>query len=36
MIGVADLINSIAAVKHLVYDTGQVQMSELVKALDDF
>jgi choline trimethylamine-lyase len=34
MIGVADLINSIAAVKHLVYDTGQVQMSDLVKALD--
>jgi len=35
LIGVADLINSIAAVRHLVYDTGLVQMSELVKTLDD-
>lgn len=34
MIGVADLVNSIAAVRHLVYNTGQVQMGELVKALD--
>ncbi len=37
LIGVADLINSIAAVKHLVYDTSLVQMSDLVKALaEDF
>jgi len=34
LIGVADLINSMAAVKHLVYDTGQVPMAEMVKALD--
>lgn len=34
LIGVADLINSIAAIRHLVYDTGLVQISELVKALD--
>ncbi len=34
LIGVADLINSIAAVKHLVYDTGHVRMCDLVKALD--
>lgn len=33
MIGVADLINSLAAVKHLVYDSGQVQMLELLEAL---
>ncbi len=37
LIGVADLINSIAAVRHLVYDTGLVRISELVKALaEDF
>ena len=35
LIGVADLINSIAAVKHLVYDTGLARMSELIKALDE-
>lgn len=34
MIGVADLINSMAAVKHLVYDTEEVTMQELVSALD--
>ncbi len=34
LIGVADLINSVAAVKHLVYDTKQVTMDELAKALD--
>ena len=35
LIGVADLLNSIAAVKHLVYDTGQVSMEQLLKALQD-
>lgn len=34
LIGVADLINSITAVKHLVYDTGQVAIDELLNALD--
>ncbi len=34
LIGVADLINSMAAVKKLVYDTGEVPMKTLVKALD--
>lgn len=34
LIGVADLINSMAAVKKLVYDTGEVPMEKLVKALD--
>lgn len=34
LIGVADLINSMAAVKKLVYDTGEVPMETLVKALD--
>ena len=33
-IGVADLINSVYAVKHLVYDTGLVTMAELLEALD--
>ena len=32
--GVADFINSIAAVKELVFDTGDVEMEELIKALD--
>jgi len=32
LIGVADLINSMAAVKNLVYDTGQVTMEQLVRA----
>lgn len=37
LIGVADLINSVAAVKHLVYDTGLVSMEQLLHALaDDF
>ncbi len=35
LIGVADLINSIAAVKHLVYDTGRVSMEQLLKALEN-
>lgn len=35
LIGVADLINSIAAVKHLVYDTGLVTMDQLLEALDN-
>lgn len=34
MIGVADLINSMAAVKHLVFDTKQVSMQDMVTALD--
>lgn len=34
MIGVADLINSMAAVKHLVYDTGRFSMKDMVCALD--
>lgn len=34
MIGVADLINSMAAVKQLVYETGQVSMDTMAKALD--
>lgn len=34
-IGVADLINSIYAVKHLVYDKKLVTMEELLKALED-
>ena len=34
LIGVADLINSVAAVKHLVYDTGLVTMQQLLEALE--
>lgn len=34
MIGVADLINSMAAVKHLVYDKKLITMEELVTAID--
>ncbi|MEG1911258.1 MAG: formate C-acetyltransferase/glycerol dehydratase family glycyl radical enzyme [Cloacibacillus sp.] len=34
LIGIADLINSIAAVKHLVYDTKQISMDQLLTALD--
>lgn len=34
MIGVADLINSMAAVKELVYDKKRISMEELVRALD--
>ena len=32
-IGVADFINSVAAIKHVVYDTKQVSMSRLLDAL---
>lgn len=35
LIGVADLINSMAAVKNLVYDEKKITMEQLVKALDD-
>lgn len=36
-IGVADLINSVAAVKHVVYETEQVSMERLLEALaNDF
>ena len=34
-IGVADLINSVAAVKHAVYDTKALTMAELLDALDN-
>jgi len=34
LIGVADLINSIAAVRHIVYETKQATMAELLDALD--
>jgi formate C-acetyltransferase len=34
LIGVADLINSLAAVKSMVYDTKQVTMEQLVTALE--
>ena len=34
MIGVADLINSMAAVKDLVFDKKRLSMEEMVKALD--
>ncbi|MBR0172669.1 MAG: formate C-acetyltransferase/glycerol dehydratase family glycyl radical enzyme [Lachnospiraceae bacterium] len=33
-VGQADIVNSIAAVKYLVYDEKKVKMEELVKALD--
>ncbi|MBT5424907.1 MAG: formate C-acetyltransferase/glycerol dehydratase family glycyl radical enzyme, partial [Bacteroidetes bacterium] len=35
LIGVADLINSISAIKHIVFDTQLVSMSQLLKALED-
>lgn len=35
LIGVADLINSMAAVKNLIYDEKKITMKELVEALDD-
>ena len=35
LIGVADLVNSLAAVRHLVYDTKQVSMDQILKALDN-
>lgn len=34
LIGIADLVNSITAVRYLVYDTGKITMSRLVEALD--
>jgi formate C-acetyltransferase len=34
LIGVADLINSIAAVRHVVYETKQATMAQLLAALD--
>lgn len=34
LIGVADLINSMAAVKHLVFDTRQATMAQLLEALE--
>jgi choline trimethylamine-lyase len=34
MIGVADLINSMAAIKYLVYDTKQVSTADMVAALN--
>lgn len=34
LIGVADLINSLAAVRHLVYETKQVSMASLLNALE--
>lgn len=34
LIGIADLINSIAAVKHLVYESEQVSMFQLLEALE--
>jgi len=34
LIGVADLINSVIAVKHLVFDTNQLTMEQLIEALD--
>ncbi len=34
LIGVADLINSLAAVRYLVYETRQVTMAELIDALE--
>ena len=34
MIGVADLINSMASVKQLVYDTRRISMADLVSALN--
>ena len=35
LIGVADLINSIAAVRHIVYVTKQATMAQLIEALDN-
>ncbi len=34
LIGVADLINSMAAVRHVVYDTKKATMAELLEALE--
>jgi choline trimethylamine-lyase len=35
LIGVSDLINSIAAVRHLVYDTGKLTMERLLEAIEN-
>ncbi len=35
LIGVADLVNSVVAVRHLVYDTGKLTMEQLLDALED-
>ena len=35
LIGIADLVNSMAAVKYLVYDEKKISMAELKEALDD-
>lgn len=35
MIGVADIVNSLAAIKHIVYDTKQATMKEILEALDN-
>lgn len=34
LIGVSDFINSMASVKHLIYDTKRIGMEEMTKALD--
>ncbi len=34
LIGVADLINSLAAIRHIVYNTKQATMAEILDALD--
>jgi choline trimethylamine-lyase len=34
LIGVADLVNSLAAVRHLVFDTKKVSMEQLLESLD--
>ena len=35
LIGVADLINSVAAVRHLVYESGKLTMEELLAAIEN-
>lgn len=35
LIGVADLINSIAAVRHIVYETEQATMAQILEALEN-
>ncbi|MFP4482448.1 MAG: glycyl radical protein [Thermovirgaceae bacterium] len=35
LIGVADLVNSLAAVKHLVFESGKLTMAELLKAIEN-
>lgn len=34
LIGIADLVNSLAAVRHLVFDTGLLTMADLLEALE--